>query len=643
MSAPAVECGPRSSYRRKLNRGRRSRYLNNRSVELETLLANVPDTIIRVDCDLRITYANSICEAYSGLSQSHFLGKTLEELGYPADIIQQWRPSVVEVIRSGQRRNVEVLFPTVFGMQAFAVVFVPEFDIDGLVLSVLAVGRNVTEQRIVKERLMLVEQALAQCASGVVVSDAKKPNYPIVYMNKTAELMTGFTAEQAVDNPALGLAGSNNDADVLDAIAEAHRAGTEVRVLVNHVDAESKKRWADLHVSPIRNSAGDVTHFVGISTDVTESIEANARLVEQQQFIRKVVDAVPSSILVKDSNGRYVLVNQAFCDLHKVTEADVIGHTDAELGMPPDFARDRMRTDQQVWSTGEPVVIPESEYVTLSGKRCIIQGVKIPVQFGGNNTTHILGIATDITERKSIEERMRQSYKLAALGQTVAGVAHELNNPLAVIRLTAQLLLFEADEKQKKDIGSIVHMADRAADIVRSLLTFARNDTGTRKQCDLNECVNLVLNILKPSLKKTDVVLDIDLPPGLPLVTVNPNQIQQVILNLIANAEDAVRENPRDSQVVRISTRARVNEHGARAVELVVSDNGPGIPEEIRPRVFDPFFTTKEVGQGTGLGLSICHGIVTAHGGEIDFKHVQPHGTVFEVRLPVDEVARPEN
>ena len=259
-----------------------------------------------------------------------------------------------------------------------------------------------------------------------------------------------------------------------------------------------------------------------------------------------------------------------------------------------------------------------------------------PAQDG---SVRIDALVRDVSERKKLEDQTRDLYhqllqaeKLAALGQTISGVAHELNNPLATILSWAERLSQRpVDEKTKRGLETILSESERAARIVRNLLTFARKRQSTRAMVDLNHVVRETLALRSYEQRITNITIVDALASGLPQVFADKHQVQQVLLNLIINAEHAMlTANGRGTLVVR-----SWHDVERESVVLEINDDGPGIPEELQPKIFDPFFTTKEVGKGTGLGLTVAYAIVQEHGGRIRLASNRGSGASFYVELPL--------
>ena len=252
-----------------------------------------------------------------------------------------------------------------------------------------------------------------------------------------------------------------------------------------------------------------------------------------------------------------------------------------------------------------------------------------PINFEGNAAYQFF--LRELTERTRLEQQLRQAEKLSALGQMISGVAHELNNPLAVVKGYLELVLRREDlpSQTRADLEKVARESNRATKLVSNFLSFAREQPAHREPVNLNELVRRVTDLRKLDLQKTKVELRLNLDPHLPATQADPDQIQQVLVNLVNNALHAVAEAARPG-VVQITTQSKND-----LILLLVEDNGPGVPPEILPFIFEPFFTTKEVGTGTGLGLSIAHSIMTDHNGRILHQPASIGGAAFVLELPV--------
>jgi len=356
---------------------------------------------------------------------------------------------------------------------------------------------------------------------------------------------------------------------------------------------------------------------------------ANARFFEMVRRAKEqwetAFDALSEGIAVVDDEGRVKRSNRALADLLDTPLQNVVGTPlgEALLGKPN--ALQELLTATRRGERPAPLVA-RSERL----KRAVrINAARIP---GAATEQSVVVMVEDVTEQQALETQLVQSEKLAAVGQLVSGVAHELNNPLTSIAGLSEFLL-EQKELGKKDRGHlqvIQEQAERAGRIVRNLLTFARKGAAERVPVDLNDVIRRTLALTSYDLKLQDIQVERELSGVLPEVFGDRHGLQQVVLNLVTNAAHAVAENPRERpREITVSTWFDGQVH------LRVADTGPGIPDEIVPSVFTPFFTTKEPGKGTGLGLSITYSIVESHGGQITLEPRGPRGgAAFRVDLP---------
>ena len=360
---------------------------------------------------------------------------------------------------------------------------------------------------------------------------------------------------------------------------------------------------------------------------------ANARFFEMVRRAKEqwetAFDALSEGIAVVDDEGRVRRSNRALASLLDMPLQNVIGTplADALLGGPN--ALHELLAATRRGERPAPLVA-RSERLRRTVR---VNAARIP---GAATEQSIVVMVEDVTEQQALETQLVQSEKLAAVGQLVSGVAHELNNPLTSIAGLSEFLL-EQKELGKKDRGhlQVIHeQAERAGRIVRNLLTFARKGSAERVPVDLNDVIRRTLSLTAYDLKLQDITIERELSGALPDVLGDRHGLQQVVLNLVTNAAQAVTENPRErAREITVSTWFDGQVH------LRVADTGPGIPDEIAQSVFTPFFTTKEPGKGTGLGLSITYSIVESHGGQLVLEPRSPReggggGAAFRVDLP---------
>ncbi len=392
----------------------------------------------------------------------------------------------------------------------------------------------------------------------------------------------------------------------------------------------------------LRDAAGRAVRMIGSMLDLTERTRAE----EAIRFQALLLDAVEQAVIAYDVEGEVTAWNRFAERLYGRPAAEVLGRHWSEVF--PDGGLERVMLESLGAAVRGESWSGEVEVTRADGARIVVHATHAPLRDGAGDTTGIVGVTSDVTERRSLEEQLRQSQKMEAVGKLAGGVAHDFNNVLTVIRGHADLLLEEVGPgRLREDLREISAAAQRAAGLTRQLLAFSRRQVLQPRRLDLNALAAGLIPMLTRLLGE-DVRLELRAAPGALYVSADPGQLEQVLLNLTVNARDAIAAGGR----IRIETADVVFDDAqaawdgtpvaaGRYVMLAVSDTGTGMPPEVMSRVFEPFFTTKEAGQGTGLGLSTVYGIVKQSGGHLRV-HSQPgEGSVFTVYLPRLESAEP--
>jgi len=332
-----------------------------------------------------------------------------------------------------------------------------------------------------------------------------------------------------------------------------------------------------------------------------------------------LIAATPNGVLVVDSESRIVLANNACTEIF-AEEGALIGRKLSEIlpGIIPSMAMLGLQ------SAGKSFQQVEFRYSAVCKKKILTANI---LEMGHEQ---LLIVISDITDERDKQERIFMSHRQASLGDMAAGIAHEINNPLTSIIALSQLLLEEElPAEMKQDVNTISSEAQRAGEIVKNLFSFARKHAPSKQPIQLNNAIEDVLKLRHYEQTLNNITVECQFDSNLPEVMADYFQMQQVFLNIILNAEQAMAE------AHGKGTLSITGEKVDGMVRLSFSDDGPGIPRENLPRVFDPFFTTKEVGKGTGLGLSICYGIVTAHNGRIHAQSEVGRGATFVIELSI--------
>jgi PAS domain S-box-containing protein len=383
----------------------------------------------------------------------------------------------------------------------------------------------------------------------------------------------------------------------------------------------------------VRDAQGKVTQYRGLTLDITELKNFQSELQRQRDFNVSILNNTQSLIVVADTAGLITFANRRCYELGGFAPGELVGRP--LVDMISHEKRDVLRDSLERTLEGEQVANIELPLMLAQHGAGQFSVNLSPMRDDNGQVSSIVAVLTDITDAAILQAKLMHTEKMAAVGQLVSGVAHEVNNPLTAILGFADLLSEQDDvpEDARRDLQIIIQEAQRTKQIVQNLLSFARQMPAQRQPVQLNAILRRTLQLRAYDFANHGIKLFEDLHEPMPDVVGDPHQLQQVFLNILNNAYDAVRDTNRPGAV---EVRSYVRDGN---VEVTFADTGTGItaPE----RIFDPFYTTKEVGKGTGLGLSICYGIVREHGGDIVASNRNDvTGAMFAVRLPAMAIAR---
>jgi two-component system NtrC family sensor kinase len=401
-------------------------------------------------------------------------------------------------------------------------------------------------------------------------------------------------------------------------------AGEEQRYETRVVSASGDERIVAVSTTPLVVE-GELIGTVATLRDVTEEKRAQETLARSEARYRNLFESASDAIATFDANGRFTTFNHAAEIISGYRREELFGQWFAPL-LPDDELPKALAHFQKALA-GETGLF-ETNFYRKDGEVRTIQVTYSTPQLD----EEVLCVIRDVTDQKMLQEQLIQSEKMSAIGQLVSGVAHELNNPLAGISAFAQLLLSEKrfPPDQRTAAEMIYAEARRASRIVQNLLIFARQHKPERTPTSVNQVLDDTLELRGYELRVRGIDVQRDYDDQVPETMADAHQLQQVFLNLITNAEQAMERAERDQQRLTVRTR-RTGE----LIRLEIEDTGPGIPPNLLERIFNPFFTTKPTGSGTGLGLSISLGIVREHEGRIWAENAPQGGARFVIELPV--------
>src|SRR5262252_4084036 len=480
-------------------------------------------------------------------------------------------------------------------------------------------GRDITEQR---EKELRFTELFETLQEGVYFST---PEGKLLDANPALVSMLGYLEKR----------------DLLSVEAEALNLDSGPPVLGRAVDDRGSVRTREIKLRrkdgtaavfldssrAVWDASGNIIRYQGTLVDITEKRKMEWELHQQEEFRSRLLEGFPDLILVVDLEERYTFVSSRAQSLLGYRPKEMLGKKISEM---ENHSPNLVSLYQTLVSGDQAFGAAEFGTRHRDGNGRTMRAAGSQLVDGEGKINGAIFSLRDITIERKLEQQIVESERLAAMGAMIGGVAHELNNPLTSILGVSELLQdTETNQTSRKHLGMLQQQARRAAEIVQNLTYFSRPPAPGKSRINLAEVVERTLNLHAYSLRKNNITIDFLKEPGMPYALGDPHQLMQVFLNLIVNAEQAMRE-ARDKGTLRI----RIGK-GEGTVWVSFHDDGLGISKENMPSIFDPFYTTKRPGRGTGLGLSICKSVMKEHDGTVEAANAPEGGAVFTVTLPV--------
>jgi PAS domain S-box-containing protein len=592
-----------------------------------SLLANSPNPIIVVNPDNSIRYVNPAHEKLTGFSLAELIGLKAPYPYWPEERVKKITSDLETAMRRKTVR-IEELFRNKSGEQFWVEITSAPISKDGKFKYLLANWVDITERKQAEEALQAI---LKTALDGFYLADLEGK---LLEVNDSYCKMIGYTREELLKMSTRDIEAIESPEEIAQHIKKVMAQGSD-RFESRHKRKDGQIINVEISVNYLDVGEGQLFVF---ARDITERRRAEEALRDSEEKSRKMFESVSDSISVIDLSGIITQTNQRTVEIHGFSSREeMVGMNAFDLVAP----RDRERIARNMRQALKRGIIRDQEYTLLRA-----DGSEFPAELStsvlkdasGKVTSHIT-IARDITERKQAEEREKElqkelllSSRLASIGELAAGIAHQINNPLTgVLGFSQRLLRKSTDQETNQDLKRIYTEAERAAKVVQNLLTFARRRQPQKQDSDINEILESALELRAYELTTSNIEVVTDLAPGLPELMLDFQQIQEVFLNIILNAEQAMTEANGGGKLT-IKTKERKG-----YIRTTFTDNGPGIPAKNLEKIFDPFFSTKGEKGGTGLGLSVCHGIISEHGGRIYARSKPGEGATFFIELPVPE------
>jgi len=542
--------------------------------------------------------------------------------------------TMLEAVAAGERRTVEYRLVGLKGTPRWVEMNGAPFReaVSGQNL-VLGVSHDISERKRAEGQLKLLETCIARLNDIVIITEAEPQDEPgprILFVNDAFVRRTGYTREEVLGRSPRFLYGPRTSRVELERIAAAQRQWKPVRAELVNYTRSGEEFWIEIDLVPISDNTGRFTQWVGVERDITE------RKTTGERF-RRLVDSNAQGVMFWNAQGEITGANDAFLLLVGYSREDLEAGRLNWIDMTPrEFAQYDTRAMEEIAACG--VCKPyEKELIRQDG-------TEVPLLIGAasfeDKPDEGVCFAVDLTERKRLEQQFLRTQRMESIGTLAGGIAHDLNNTLGPIIMSLDLLKMKFPDPASQDLLAIISSsAQRGADMVRQVLSFARGVEGRRMEVQVKHLVREIEKIANDTFLKNIKIRTI-VPHDLWTVTGDPTQLHQVLLNLCVNARDAmptggtltisVENLTLDAQYAGLNADVKPGPY----VFIQVKDSGAGIPADVMEKIFDPFFTTKELGKGTGLGLSTSLAILKSHGGFIRAYSEHGKGTTFNVYLP---------
>ncbi len=383
------------------------------------------------------------------------------------------------------------------------------------------------------------------------------------------------------------------------------------------------------------DNKGRIVGYQGLNIDITDRKRMEREIQEANQFLSKMIENSLNCIVATDMKGNIIIFNKAAEELLGYKADEVLGKMNVKNIYPPGVAKEvmEMMRSPDYGGIGRLKSFPMVHKNRLGEEIDGSLSASIIYDDKGNEIATV-GIFVDLRPRLKMESKLRetqqqllQSEKLAAMGRLTSQIAHELNNPIYGIMNTLELLKTEIppDSKRRRILDMSLSETERLAEMLRNMLSFSKPEEEKRRKINVNELLDNVMLFFEKQMWESNIKIKLNLDQKIPLITASPNQLRQVILNIVTNAKDAMPQ----GGTLSVETLSK-----DESVIIKLKDTGIGIPEGIRDKIFDAFFTTKHKVKGVGLGLSVCYGIIKDHGGDIGVKSRAGKGSTFSIILP---------
>lgn len=610
------------------------------------LLDNAPSVIYIKDIEGKYLFINRKYEELFGVKNEDFVGKTDREI-FDSAKAEELIANDKKVIESGHPIEFEELVPSDGVEHTYISIKFPLKDSDGTTYALCGISTDITQMKGWQEELRSSKQMLQQVMDNIPQFVFWKDK-DLVYQgcNQNFANAAGVgDVSNIVGKTDYDLAWKKEEADFFREV-DKRVMGTntpELHIIEPQQQADGKQAWLDTNKVPLRDREGNVTGILGTYEDITERILAEEALKASELKFRSIIEQSEDAIYIVYDN-KIDMANERFKELTGIDITKSDDHRSLFMSCLSEKSLSLFREREDRLKNGEHVPkLFEFDLRNLqNGKLYYLQASASIIQYKEKQAR--LGILRDITPQKKLEEQLRHIQKIESIGQLAGGIAHDFNNLLTPIIGSAELGQMDSKpgEPFYEYFNEIKQMAEKAGDLTRQLLAFSRKQVLEVKTVDLNKLI-VDLHRMLDRTTREDIKLKFTLSSSSISINADPSQVEQILLNLIVNAQDAMPDGgiiSIESKIVHLdedyTTRHAGVEPGSYS-KVTVSDTGVGMDEATQKKIFEPFFTTKDPGKGTGLGLATVYGIIRQHQGHIWVYSEPGKGTAFHIYFPLAE------
>ncbi|MFH1057595.1 MAG: PAS domain S-box protein [Pseudomonadota bacterium] len=624
------------------------RQIEDREARFRAVIDNTRTIIYIKDGQGRYQLVNPRFQEVFGVSSEEAMGKTDRELFTPAfaDVLMA---NDRRVLDTAQAIEVEELAPQDGATRTYLSVKVPLLGPNGRAYAVCGISTDITERQQAAQALKESEAKYRLLADNVTdvlwILDLASGRFS--YVSPSVQRQRGYTPEEvlAQEVSATLATGSRQaalamlDEELTSETGEAPPQPSRTRTL----ELECRRKdgstvWTEATCSFMRDQTGRAVAVIGVSRDITKRRLVQEQLRQSEERYRRILEASPEPVVLSDMEGRVIYVNPAFSQVFGWSLEELNGR---QIDYVPDEEWPATRERIEQFKRGESFSAWETRRYSKAGQLKDVSLSSAVWTDGEGRPAGSIVVLQDITKRNRMAGQLEQARKMEAIGSLAGGIAHDFNNVLQAVSGNVQLLLLkpELDQASRASLADIDNLVDRAAEMIRQLLTLSRQQVSRTRPVAVNQEIVQVCRLLERVIPRM-ISLEQDLAQELHPVLGDPAQVEQIVLNLAGNAVDAM---PQGGRLILHTENLDLDEHFCRAhprltpgphVLLRVTDTGQGMDRATQAHIFDPFFTTKPPGQGTGLGLSTVYSIVENHGGMVTCYSAPGQGAVFNIYLP---------